>query len=114
MSSTNPAEDPAPPAPASAAPAETRVTLTATAEYACYGEKSERACWAITSFKAPFYEPVSRAPVDIVAVIDKSGSMSGEKIALVRETLLFVIEQCKQPHLPWACEGWGYDYCKRV
>ena len=87
-----PAVDPAP-----AAAAETRVSLSATAEYACYGARSEQACWAITSFKAPFYEPISRAPVDIVAVIDKSGSMSGEKITLVRETLLFVIEQCKSP-----------------
>jgi Mg-chelatase subunit ChlD len=72
-----------------------RVALNATAEYASYGVQPEQSCWAITSLKAPFYEPTSRAPVDIVAVVDKSGSMSGDKIKLVRETLLFVIEQCK-------------------
>ena len=75
--------------------ADTRVSLSAVAEYSNYGVKNEQPCWAITSLKAPFYEPTARAPVDIVAVIDKSGSMAGEKISLVRETLLFVIDQCK-------------------
>ena len=37
----------------------------------------------------------SRSPVDIVAVIDHSGSMAGEKLDLVRKTLLFVIDQLK-------------------
>ena len=71
------------------------ITLTSTTEYACYSPSSLHHCWAVTSFKAPLYEPSARASVDIVAVIDKSGSMSGQKIALVRETLLFVIDQCK-------------------
>ena len=34
-----------------------------------------------------------RPNVDLVCVIDTSGSMSGEKIALVRETLLYILEQ---------------------
>ena len=74
---------------------ETKISLSASPEYGCYSASSEQLCWAVTSFKAPFYEPISRAPVDIVAVIDKSGSMGGEKIRLVRETLLFVIDQRK-------------------
>ena len=72
-----------------------RVTLTATTEYACYPPASQQACWATASLKAPFYEPTSRAPVDIVAVIDKSGSMQGGKLELVKKTLLFVVDQCK-------------------
>ena len=72
-----------------------RITLSATPEYACYKAESEHNCWAVASFKAPFYEPTSRAPVDIVAVIDKSGSMRGTKIELVKKTLLFVIDQCE-------------------
>lgn len=72
-----------------------RITLSASAEYACYSFRSEQHCWAVTSNKAPFYEPTSRAPVDIVAVIDKSGSMRGPKIELVKKTLLFVIDQRK-------------------
>ncbi len=72
-----------------------RVALTAAAEFACYAPGSEQPCWAVTSLKAPFYEPTSRAPVDIVAVIDKSGSMRGQKLDLVKKTLEFVIEQCE-------------------
>lgn len=83
------------------APAE-RIALTSTAELACYPPDSEQLCWAITSLKAPFYEPTSRAPVDIVAVIDKSGSMSGQKLDLVKKTLHFVIEQCEWE---WSCMG---------
>ena len=77
---------------AAAAPSTEQISLTCSAEYSSY-PLSEQNCWTITSFKAPFYEPTSRASVDIVAVIDKSGSMSGEKIKLVRKTLLFVIDQ---------------------
>ena len=70
-----------------------RIALTAAAEFACYPPTTEQPCWAVASIKAPFYEPTSRAPVDIVAVIDKSGSMRGEKLELVKKTLNFVIEQ---------------------
>jgi len=41
-----------------------------------------------------------RAPIDLVCVIDKSGSMRGEKIELVKSTLIFMIEQlCKKDRL---------------
>lgn len=33
-----------------------------------------------------------RTPIDLICVIDKSGSMGGEKIKLVHETLEFIIE----------------------
>ncbi len=71
-----------------------RIVISASSEYNCYDASSEQLCWAVTNFKAPFYEPTSRAPVDIVAVIDKSGSMKGTKMELVKKTLLFVIDQC--------------------
>ena len=71
------------------------ITLSASSEYACYSPGWEQLCWAVTSFKAPFYEPSSRAPVDIVAVVDKSGSMQGKKLDLVKKTLLFVVDQCE-------------------
>ena len=73
----------------------TSVTLTASTEYSCYSPARVQQCWGVATFKAPFYEPSIRASVDVVAVIDKSGSMRGQKIALVKETLLFVIDQCK-------------------
>ena len=87
-------------APIAATTAADRISVTATAEYDRYPHSSEQACWAIASFKAPFYEPTSRAPVDIVAVIDKSGSMGGKKLELVKKTLEFVVDQCKQNSLP--------------
>ena len=83
------------PAAAAAGPAgDNRVNLSTCAEYHTYS-CAEQACWATASFKAPFYEPTSRPAVDIVAVIDKSGSMAGVKLDLVKKTLLFVIDQCK-------------------
>ena len=36
-----------------------------------------------------------RAPVDIVAVIDVSGSMFGEKLALIKKALAFFLTQSK-------------------
>ncbi len=84
----NDEDEAAPPTPGA-----TKVVLSASAEFACYSERSEQLCWAVTNLKAPYYEPTSRAPVDIVAVIDKSGSMGGQKIQLVKKTLLFVVDQ---------------------
>lgn len=40
-------------------------------------------------------ERESRAPIDIVCVIDKSGSMRGDKIELVKKTLIFMVDQLK-------------------
>ena len=81
-------------APSETPAGDNRVSLSTCAEYHTY-TCEEQACWATASFKAPFYEPTSRPAVDIVAVIDKSGSMRGVKLDLVKKTLLFVIDQCK-------------------
>jgi hypothetical protein len=80
---------------AEAATGDNRINLSGCGEYESYSCK-EQTCWATASFKAPFYEPTSRPTVDIVAVIDKSGSMRGVKLGLVKKTLLFVIDQCKR------------------
>lgn len=37
-------------------------------------------------------EEMTRPPIDLICVIDRSGSMSGEKIALVRKTLNLLLE----------------------
>lgn len=73
-----------------------QIALSWTPEFAAYAPSKEHKAWAITTLKAPFYEPTARAPVDICAVIDRSGSMHGEKLELVKETLEFVIDQCEQ------------------
>lgn len=92
--------------------ANTSITLSASTEYQSYGVANDQ-CWAVVSLKAPFYEPTARAPVDIVAVIDKSGSMRGTKIEMVKKTLVFVIDQCEafsscshtHQHVPHEGEG---------
>ena len=71
------------------------LTLTAQAELHAYSHASRHDCWAVTNVKAPLYQRESRVPVDIVAVIDQSGSMAGEKMTRVKKTLLFVINQRK-------------------
>ena len=71
------------------------LAMTAFTEYASYSPTSTHKCWAVVSAKAPHYEPTTRASVDLVAVIDRSGSMTGSKIEMVKEAMLFVINQCK-------------------
>jgi len=41
----------------------------------------------MVTIEAPRYETENRASVDIIAVLDKSGSMAGEKISLVRKAM---------------------------
>lgn len=77
-----------------ASPSGERITVSWTPEFSAY-PLVEQSGWAVCTLKAPFFEPTARAPVDIVAVIDKSGSMHGEKLDLVKETLEFVIDQLK-------------------
>ena len=76
-----------------ASPSGNRISLCWTTELAAYKPEQEHKAWSVATLKAPFYEPKSRAPIDVCAVIDKSGSMAGEKLKLVKETLEFVIEQ---------------------
>ena len=73
------------------------ITLTTCTQYAAYDHaKATTDCIAMASVRAPVYETQIRCPVDIVAVIDHSGSMAGEKLNLVKKTLLFIIDQLNQ------------------
>jgi uncharacterized protein YegL len=49
----------------------------------------------MASLKAPTFKSDNRSPLDLVCVVDRSGSMRGEKINLVKETLQFVVSQLK-------------------
>jgi len=51
----------------------------------------------MVTIKAPV-DPsgTSRAPLDLVAVIDRSGSMAGSKLILVKETLTFIVDQLQE------------------
>jgi len=46
----------------------------------------------MASIKAPYFRAEDRAPIDLVAVVDESGSMSGARIKLVKETVQFIIK----------------------
>ncbi|KAL5516342.1 hypothetical protein EMCRGX_G001637 [Ephydatia muelleri] len=70
--------------------------LTMKAELCAYAHTSRHDCWAVASIKAPSFEPESKVPIDVVAVIDVSSSMAGAKIELVKQTLLFVIGQLNE------------------
>jgi len=74
------------------------ITLTCIPEYSSYKYNEKVDIWSLVSLQAPCQEEDKnddnkRAPIDLVAVIDKSGSMSGKKLALVKKTLEFVLTQ---------------------
>ena len=78
---------------------EMKVTIACSTEYKDYAFNEKSDIWTLVSLKAPLLEEKDgiekRAPIDIVAVIDKSGSMAGEKLCLVKKTLEFVVSLCK-------------------
>jgi len=67
--------------------------------FACSGEIDVVPCAEINNFtimaslKAPHCEITHRAAIDLVTVIDRSGSMDGDKLKLVLQTLSFIIRQ---------------------
>jgi len=69
-------------------------TLTTVAELAAYACAEEASVLAMTHLAAP-PAPVdaSRAPLEIVAVVDRSGSMSGSKITLLKQTLELLVKR---------------------
>lgn len=38
----------------------------------------------------------TRVPIDLVCVVDQSGSMAGEKLALLKQTLIYIVEQMSE------------------
>ena len=48
---------------------------------------------AMISLAASAHEPKARLPLEIVAVVDRSGSMRGDKIAVMKETLSFLVSK---------------------
>ena len=81
------------------AESEEMISVNCFAEYHHY-DLSNQTCWAVVSVNASFYSTSKRAPVDIVAVIDRSGSMGGRKLYLVKKTLNSMIDQCEPNNSP--------------
>ena len=77
--------------------ADSSLELLSITEYDCYPLANRTECWATISVQAvqQLQKRTERRPVDIVAVIDKSDSMNeGKKLEYVKETLLFIVDQC--------------------
>eukprot|EP00123_Amoebidium_parasiticum_P021114 comp6178_c0_seq1/m.2007 comp6178_c0_seq1/g.2007 ORF comp6178_c0_seq1/g.2007 comp6178_c0_seq1/m.2007 type:complete len:598 (-) comp6178_c0_seq1:3-1796(-) len=55
----------------------------------------EQDVYGLVTLRAPFFEPIQRAPLRVVLVLDVSGSMNGEKLDLVKESVMFSIDQLK-------------------
>ena len=74
-----------------------QITVSCTTEYPAYKPENVSKCWGLVTLKALDYEPEEskRPALDIVAVIDKSGSMQGEKLFLVKKSLKFLVQHCK-------------------
>ncbi len=98
---------------------ETDIAVTAETEYQKYAYNKPDDIWALVTLKAPCHElETQRAPIDVVAVIDKSGSMSGAKLNLVKQTLEFFITQCELfSFLQCQCPGmkiWGQPFSTTI
>ncbi|EFC50137.1 von Willebrand factor type A domain-containing protein [Naegleria gruberi] len=69
------------------------VSFSCTFEYDQVKYNQTQNMFGMASIKAPIYvEKENRSSLDIIAVLDKSGSMS-DKIELVKKSLLFMIDQ---------------------
>ena len=72
-----------------------KIALKTNLEFTAYSPGQTETCWATVTVTAPFCNPTNHAEIDLVAVIDRSGSMSGSKIKLVQETLDFFVDHCE-------------------
>lgn len=75
-----------------------QIGLSYSFEYDCVAADKDQEVLMMASLRAPEFIPdgkQERASLDIVCVIDKSGSMRGPKIDLVRKTLTFMVDQLR-------------------
>ena len=78
-------------APATIAPAALTLSVSAEKDALCAGEV--HTTLAMISLAASAHEPKTRLPLEIVAVVDRSGSMRGPKIAVMKQTLTFLVSK---------------------
>ncbi|CAF1218627.1 unnamed protein product [Rotaria sordida] len=78
------------------------ITTTTTLEFGGQVSTEASNIYGMVTLKAPSLLPITasekelnelRVPIDLVCVVDQSGSMQGEKIALLKKTLDYIIDQ---------------------
>lgn len=79
------------------------ITATTTLEYAAQSSQQQSNIFGLVTLEAPTIlstsaesDVITRVPLDLVCVVDQSGSMSGEKITLLKQTLVYIIEQLNE------------------
>ena len=72
-------------------PAALSLSVSAEKDALCAGEA--HTTLAMISLAASAQEPKARQPLEIVAVVDRSGSMRGAKIAVMKQTLSFLVSK---------------------
>ena len=65
--------------------------LKCEAELTAYASAAEASVLAVASLQAPLAVDAARAPLELVAVLDRSGSMSGQKMMLMKQTLNLLV-----------------------
>jgi len=76
-----------------------QIKLSSRTEYPVLSCLEQEHVYIMGSIYAPLFEKTERAPINLVAVIDKSGSMAGQKLQLVKKTCQFMIQQLKKSDL---------------
>lgn len=69
------------------------IDLSAVMEFQAYGVGA--AADGVVSLKACAYEPTQRATMDMIVVLDVSGSMEGERIDLAKKALAFLMKNMR-------------------
>jgi hypothetical protein len=78
------------------------ITATTTLEFGGQESTKESNIYGMVTLKAPSLLSNTatekeldelHVPVDLVCVVDQSGSMGGEKIALLKDTLNYIVDQ---------------------
>ena len=66
--------------------------LKYSSEYSCYKNEACDATCLLTT-EAPKLDTADRSPISLSMVLDRSGSMSGHKLELVKRTCNFLLKQ---------------------
>jgi len=67
--------------------------LSASVETPALSHSESHAPLAMVSMVAPEAEAAERLPLEVVAVVDRSGSMSGAKMKTMKDTLMFLVQK---------------------